>query len=255
MRSQWFNIVLLAGWVTPAFALVVSPSRTELHLAPGAGTPMQLSVTNDEHVPLEIGVSKKDWFLPEANKAWTVDRWMTIEGPEHFSLKPGESRRVNLEITCPKELKGEVVAMASFVYRTENPSMVTPMISVSVYLMAAGTESRMGEVEDVMVRRNKDQLSLSAKVKSTGSVHLRPSGRIVVTDAKGIEIAQLAVAEGQPTYPGTDALYAGSVPFGPQLVPGTYQAKAELVYQEVKLEKSKEFTVLPDGQVQMSPIK
>lgn len=255
MQTKWLSIVLLAGWACPAWALVVSPARTEIHLAPGAKMRVELTATNDDKVKVHVDVSKKDWFIPEANKIWTVGRWLDVRGPGNFDLKPGQSRKVDVDVTCPKDMSGEVVAMVSFTYKTDHQSMVTPMISVSMYLMAAGSETRSGEVEDIIVRRYQDQLSLSAKVKSTGNVHLRPSGRIVVLDTKGAEVAALPVAEGQPAYPGTVSLYAGSVPVTPKLVPGTYIAKVELTYQDVKLQSTKEFTVLPDGQVQMGPIK
>ena len=255
MRTKWLTIALLAGWAAPARGLVVTPARTEVNLIPGATTSLELTATNDDKVEVQVDVSKKDWFVPAANKAWTVGRWLDVRGPARFDLKPGESRKVRGDVACPKDMAGEVVAMVSFTYRTEQQSMVTPMISVSVYLMAAGTEIRSGEVVDIMVRRNQDQLGLSAMVKSTGNVHLRPRGRLVALDAKGGEVAVVPVPMGQPTYPGMAVLYSGSAPFPPKLAPGTYVAKAELYYQDVQLEKTKEFTVLPDGQVQMSPIK
>jgi len=90
--------------------------------------------------------------------------------------------------------------------------MVTPIISVSLYLMAAGTEKIGGEVTDMMVRTWNGQVHISAKVQSTGNVHLRPSGRLIVVDSNGSEVGETPVVEGQPTYPGTDNLYYGTLP-------------------------------------------
>ena len=88
-----------------------------------------------------------DWFMP-ANKALTVDKWLEVHGPARFYLKSGKSRSVKLTISCPKETDGELVGMVSFRYQTEHPSMVTPMISVSMYVIAAGHDKMAGEIKD-----------------------------------------------------------------------------------------------------------
>lgn len=251
VQAKWLSIGLLLGAASPLWALAVRPPRTEVHLTPGASTQVELTATNDDKVDVQVDVSKKDWFIPEVNKAWTVDRWLEVQGPAQFVLKPEETRRIKLTIRCPKELTGEVVAMTSFLYQTEKPSAVTPMISVSVYLMAAGTEKLSGEVQDITVRDWKGQINVTAKVKSTGNVHLRPSGRLIVLNAQGAELASLPVSEGQPTYPGSDALYFGTVPAEVKVSPGKYTARADLSYGSLKLQGSRDFTVMPDGKVQM----
>jgi hypothetical protein len=255
MKMKNWQIMFLVAATSPVWGLSIAPSRTEVRLTPGASTQFELTATNDDKVTLQVEVSKKDWFIPQANKVWTVDRWMDLQGPAHFYLKPGESHKIQVTVNCPKELQGEVVAMASFVYRTEQPSNVTPMISVSVYLMAAGTEKMAGEVEDFLVRIWNGQVNVNVKVKATGNVHLRPSGYLAVQDAHGKEWARMAVAEGQPTYPGSDAIYFGSVPADVKIPPGRYIAVADLAYKDVKLNGKKEFTILTDGQIQMSPKK
>lgn len=250
------SFLLGLGLVAPSWALVINPSHTEVRLAPGASVQFTLTATNDDAVEIQVDVSKKDWFIPQMNKMWTVDRWLDVKGPVQFILKPGESREIHETVTCPKEfVLGEVVAMTSFLYRTEKMTNVTPMISVSVYLIAASGEKMSGEVEDMMIRSWKGQVNVNAKVKATGNVHLRPSGYLAVRDTHGKEWARMPVAEGQPTYPGSDAIYFGTVPADVKIPPGRYIAVADLAYRDVKLQGKKEFTILADGQIQMSPKK
>jgi len=255
LKAKWLNIALLLGQACPVWALVVSPPRTEVRLVPGASTPVELTATNDDKVEVQVDVSKKDWFIPAANKIWTVDRWLNVHGPARFKLKPGQTQKIEITVSCPKEMLGEVVGMVSFVYQTEPPSTVTPMISVSMYVIAKGSEKLDGDVKDLIVRRWHDQAVVSAVIRSTGNVHLRPSGRLVVADAKGNELAAMPVAEGAPTYPGTENIYGGQVPPNVKLPPGTYTVKADLEYQDLKLQGSRTFKVLPDGSIQMSPMK
>jgi hypothetical protein len=96
---------------------------------------------------------------------------------------------------------------------------------------------------------------MTALVKATGNVHLRPRGRIVVIDPQGSERGQAVIPEGQPAYPGAEVPYSGSLPAGVDLSSGSYTARAELSYGDFRMQLSRDFTVLPDGQIQMSPIK
>jgi len=250
LSALWFW-----GITSPALALVITPARTEIHLAPGMSTKAVLTATNDDKVEIQIDVSKKDWFVLPANKALTVDKWLDVHGPSRFYLKPGKSRTVKLTVSCPKETDGELVGMVSFLYRTEHPSMVTPMISVSMYVIAAGRDKMEGAIDDITVRRWQNTLVVTAKVKASGNVHLRPSGRLVVVDSKGTELASLPIREGQPTYPGQEQLYGGQVPANVQLPAGAYTARAELGYQSLKFQGSRDFTILPNGELQLTPPK
>jgi hypothetical protein len=236
--------------VSGAWALTVTPSRTEVRLTPGHETKTALEVVNEDKVEIQVDVSKKNWFIPPENKAATVETWLTVHGPARFYLKPGEKRKVDLTIKSPKDLTGEVVGMVSFLYQTEQPSNVTPMISVSMYLIAAGTEKLSGEITEILVRKWNDQINVSAHVKATGNMHLRPSGELTILDDKGFEMAHMPVAEGQPTYPGTENAYFGTTPPGTKLVPGHYRVKVQLASGDLKLEKTKDFTITADGQVE-----
>jgi hypothetical protein len=251
----WLALSLVLGIRAPSLALVVTPARTEVHMAPGASSPVVITVTNDDKAEIQVDVSKKDWFIPDFNKAFTVDRWMNIHGPSRFTLKPGQSRKVEITLQCPKEMVGEVVGMASFIYKTEQLMMVTPMISVSHYLIAAGTEKMSGEVTGMMVRVWNNEVHISAHVVSTGNVHLRPSGRLLVLNSKGTVVGETGVPEGQPTYPGRDNFYYGALPDTVKLSPGSYTARAELAYQDLKLQGDQRFKVLKNGQIQMEPME
>jgi hypothetical protein len=247
--------LLMAGIASPGRAMVIAPARTEIHLAPGLSTQVFLTATNDDKFKVQVDVTTKDWFVLDANKALTSDKWIKIHGPTQFNLNPGKSRKVKLTLSCPKETVGELVGMVSFRYQTEHPSMVTPMISVSMYVMAAGQEKIEGIIKDISAHLWNGHIAFGTVVENTGNIHLRPSGRLVVVDSKGVELSSMAVPEGQPTYPGRDGIYSVQTPSNMQFSSGTYTVRAELGYKDLILKKSREFTVLPDGQVQMSPIK
>jgi hypothetical protein len=94
-------LLLLAGITFPGRAMVITPARTEIHLAPGKSIKAVLTATNDDKVEVQVDLSTKDWFVLDANKALTVDKWIKIHGPMLFYLKPGLSRKVKLTVSCP----------------------------------------------------------------------------------------------------------------------------------------------------------
>lgn len=247
----------LAGWIgglvvlflsLPAWPLSVTPGRTEVRIIPGNKTETYLTVVNDAKEDMNVGLETKDWFILEANKAnhLTVDTWLTVLGAKEFVLKPGKSRKIPIAVSCPKNAQGELVGMVSFVYQTHPPSMVTPVISVSVYLTAQGTEKTAGEIGDLVVRRLPQAVQAIATVKNTGNVHLRPSGVVLLVDDQGRQVDGLPIREGGPAYPGRDSPY-GTYDMTLKLKPGHYLAKATLTSDGYSMVSERGFTVPGDG--------
>ncbi len=155
-----------------------------------------------------------------------------------------------LTILCPKTAQGELVAMVSFVYVKDQPSMVTPLISVSVYVSAAGTEKRSGRIERLSLQRWQERWQAGLSVVATGNVHLRPSGKIWVENEAGQKVGEFLIAEGDPTYPGSERGYVGVNP-GLNLAAGRYRLRAQLSSKELVLEASRFVEVKADGTVQL----
>lgn len=241
--------------LAPVQALMVSPGRTQARLAPGARIKTVLKVSNEGAEKLQIEIATKDWFVLDVNKKIPLDQWLTIRGKKQFWLKPGKSRKIPVTLFCPKEAQGELVGMVSFIHRTAQPSMVTPVISVSMYLSAAGTEKISGEITEVNLFTWKDKLQAAAVVKSTGNVHLRPSGRITLTDDQGRQVGDFPVPEADPAYPGQVRGYMSQVPADFKLVPGHYAAKAELAHGDLRMTAVRGVTVLADGQMKMDEVQ
>jgi hypothetical protein len=117
-------------------------------------------------------------------------------------MTPGEKRQVQVRVVCPKDLKGETMGMVSFSYTGASTEMITPMISVSVYLRAEGTERNEGQIVDLGAGIRDRRILIAAQVKATGNVRLRPSGRIRLAKEDGEMIADYSISEGNPIFPG-----------------------------------------------------
>jgi hypothetical protein len=248
------SLILFAAMAFPAHALTISPGRTEVRLSPGHQMEAVLKATNDSPDKVHVSLSTKDWGpMLEENKAnkLTVDTWLSLQGAKEFDLKPGETREVKLKVKCPETALGELVGMVSFLYVTDTPSMMTPIISVAVYMEAVGTEKVAGELQKVVVQVWQNQFQAAVSIKSTGNVHLRPTGTIAVLDKKGKELHKFPIKEGGPAYPGKDQGYFGIIPADFKLPKGKYKAVADLQYRGLLFQGEQRFKVLKDGQVQM----
>jgi hypothetical protein len=247
---------LLGGCFQTASALSVNPPRTELRLAPGKTAQGQIHLTNDSGVVQHMELSTKDWFVTPDNRAkkLTVDQWLELVGKRVFELKPGESRDVGYRVRCPKEAEGELVAMISSQYTSGEPSMVVPMISVSVYLEVAGTEKVAGEIQELKIHRWKNQWQAGVAIQSTGNVHLRPSGTIEIRRATGDMLGQYKIPEGQPTYPGVVQGYLAQIPSDLKLDPGRYLLKSTLTYRDMTWQAQRGFEISKDNVATLDPM-
>ncbi len=241
---------LAFGMSVPSWGLSVTPGRTEVRLLPGKSVEAPLQIKNDAAEKVWVEVSTKDWFVLEANKAFPISQWLSVKGKKQFSLDPGQERTLKVKVSAPKEAMGELVGMVSLAYQKEEAGMVTPMISVSFYAEVDGTARVEGEIRDVVARRWQNKLQLAAMVRSTGNVHLRPTGSLKVSNAKNQTLISIPVVTSDPAYPQNDRGYFGA----PQewiLTPGRYLAAAELTYRGLDLKGSRYFNVSKDGQIQM----
>jgi len=235
---------------TDVQALSVSPGRTEVHLSQGQQVKSLLTVLNNHAEEMQVEVSQKNWFLSEPNQTLAVQDWLTYQGQSHFTLKPGEKRDVSITVSCPKKARGLLVGMTSFAYQPMEPGMVTPMISVSLYLTVKGTENKQGEIKSLAARIWEGKLSVGIEVASTGNVHLRPSGHIHVFDAQGTSIAEFQIREGDPVFPGQTRGFIGQGPVV-TLAPGAYTLKSDLVSGQVVLHRQQQFVVEKNGDIRM----
>ncbi len=246
--------VVLLAWPLwrPALgmALQVAPARREIELAPGKRIKAEVSVTNDAKERVHVYASTKDWFVLPENKSIGIAQWLKVKGKTDFWLNPGESRQVPITIFCPPKAQGELVGMVSFLYQTAQPSMITPIISVSVYAAVKGTIKEEGQIKELGLGLWKDKLHVGVNVLSTGNVHLRPTGQIVLSDTAGKSVLDCFIKEGDPAYPGHDRGYV-CPPTDLKLSPGHYAARADMNYHDLKMTARREFDVSSEGKIVM----
>jgi hypothetical protein len=233
-----------------AWALSVTPPRTEVRLAAGAETTAILTVTNPEAEAYDVELSEKPWFNYPDNKQIQVEDWLHLPGTKRFRLKPGKSRHVKITIACPKEAVGELMGMVSFTYQGMQPSMITPMISTAIYLEVMGTERNAGEVVALGAGTRNGRFQVGAQIKATGNVRIRPAGTVQLLNDQGQTVSSYTITEGNPIFPGTLRDYPAS---GPDSAPaaGHYTLSAEIHSGTLELKAEQGILVKPNGDVEI----
>jgi hypothetical protein len=241
---------LLAMTSPSAWALSVAPARTEVHLAPGAETHAVITVTNPHPEAYNVELSEKPWFIYPDNKQIKVEDWLHLTGKQHFRLKSGKSREVEIKISCPKDAVGELMGMVSFTYVGDTPSMITPMISTAVYLDVIGTERTSGEIVALGAGTRNGKFQVGAQIKATGNVRLRPSGTVRLMNDQWQPVFVYTLVEGNPIFPGQVRDYPAS---GPDTAPATghYSLSAEIHSGTLELKSDQGIFVKPDGVVEL----
>ena len=242
--------LLLAASAPSAWALSVSPARTELRLAPGGQTKAVIAVTNPNAEAYDVEVSEKPWFVLPENKKIEVSSWLLLPSKQHFRLKAGKSRDVKITVQCPKDAVGELMAMVSFAYQALTPSMITPMISTAVYLDVAGTEKSAGEITMLGAGTRNGRFQVGAQVKATGNVRLRPTGTIQVIGEQGQVVSEYVIPEANPIFPGSGRDCAGRGPDNPPPA-GRYTLAATIRSGSLELKADRGMSIKANGDVEM----
>jgi hypothetical protein len=182
--------------------LSITPARVEVLNAPGTCCEGKYTVRNDYPGTARIAVGFRDWFVLPENGNIPVSGWVSVK-PAEFVLKSGKSRDVHYTVHIPTVAKGVSVGMVSFTPTVENDQGITTMMSVSLYVTAAGTEKLDWKIDDVKLSKAASEFTVTAIVSNSGNVHVRPTGRVTIVDGNSAPVFTMNIPEGRPVYPGS----------------------------------------------------
>jgi len=209
------------------WALNVAPTYQVFDAKPGEKIRGEFTLTNDEAETVRITPGVKEWFKLTENVSINVGDWLIISSAP-LSMKAGEMKKVAFELRAPKTAQGELVGMASFLIETENrESMINKRFSVAVYMSIKGTEKMKAQMNGIALSITTNSVTAAVNVENKGNIHIRPEGLFQILDEKNVPQANVTIKRDQPTYPGDQRTYLGTVT-GLNLKPGHYTAKIEL---------------------------
>lgn len=135
MKTSFLTSLLLLGGVIYSYAqtgISVSPPRVYFETSPGQTATEKVSVTNaSKTTVLDLSVSLGDWFYDEkgSNVVLPADslrnsfaKWVTISEGSYFSLKPGETKDLTVNVAVPAGLNPDIPAYTALLFVTQmNP--------------------------------------------------------------------------------------------------------------------------------------
>jgi len=244
-----------------AGAITIGPSRFEVMLPPGEIAVTEYYVQNETEAAIHVEIEPENWFKDAYNYGeLKIEDWLTFDTYE-FDLEPKEIKKIKTTITVPKDRKGELVAQIFF---TSSPAGanaqsggVRARLGGVLYVALLGTEVVDGEIRAVSFERSKAEgneiLKINIRVKNNGNVHLRPTGKVSIKDAKSVELVKLEMLSGRACLPRQQFTYSANWE-KPELKKGTYKVEASIKYGKIfSAEKTasleKKFRVDKNGEI------
>lgn len=243
--------------------LVISPTKVELDANPGETVSRDITVANRTEQTATIRFSLEDFegsnnpsqatvFMGEDDSDRGARRWLSPE-VSSIVLKQGEAITFRVKVSIPRnsepggyyaalfadstsEIEGEPVPAADI------PTRVNCLFLIRV----SGNVREEGSLKNLEVPYLSEYgpVDLGLVFNNLGNVHLKPSGRIIITNLLGQTVAEIPVKEWVVL---PEASRRTVVQWEGNFLLGRYTARAEIDYGpgDNKLTVSRSFWVIP----------
>jgi hypothetical protein len=202
--------VLIAGFILlvvaiPVFAGVsVSPVSMEGEVSIGKNILSSISVTNtstNDSVDVTakvMGFSQNDMGVTIAieNDTSPCSAVSLIKlNPDEFTLKPGETKKVEVSATIPAGATGGKYATIVIGQVPGAGTSMLGQVAVTVILAISGTsQTNAGQITSVNIIRSESDglLNFTTTVLNQGDIHVRPTGQITIR-RQGQELGKVTI--------------------------------------------------------------
>jgi hypothetical protein len=120
--------------------------------------------------------------------------------PTEFTLAPGASQEIRVQVILPEGLQGGIYKMFIFEIEglhveTVGPTPQRVRLTSPVMLVIPGPFERTGEIVGLQVHQEGpgEVIMIEMDFKNTGNVHFSPGGRVMIADSEGHEITQVPI--------------------------------------------------------------
>lgn len=208
----------------------VSPVTKTVTLLKGEAKSGVYTVKNNSDKELHVTVEPRYWYTSEKNKDIPLDAWLEID-PAQFDIGPKAVKDVKFNVKVPDGVKGELAAMIAFKPSAKEEQPVNIVFSVSLYVIALGTEKVECDIVGFKIWKHKDKKILGAKVgiENKGNIHMRPRITVYVQNLFRKNLQKAPLQYGKPIYPGGRQDYIGNIS-NFILKPGIYKAVIDTEY-------------------------
>jgi len=244
----WVVLIILVLNFFPlhVLALTISPARFEFSADPGDTIQSEIILINEQKVTLAFKASfervttKGSYGEPvfTGEKAGLAN-WIKLT-PSEIILGPGQEKKISLTIEVPKnaDAGGNYAAIfwSTVPFEEGGSGMgITMRVATLVLLRVSGEVIESGEILNFRANEkmiNYLPIDFSCAFKNTGTVHLKPGGKIVIKNILGRIAKILPInSEGYNVLPDSQRNFSAS--WQPEL-----EIKGEGFLAELKREKA-----------------
>lgn len=180
--SYSFFFIMLAFMVKAQTGISVSPPRLYYEIDPAQSNTQKVSITNvSASNTLDLAVSLGDWqydkkgenmMFPPDSLSTSCTSWVNIKKEDtYFSLKPGEIKEIDVTITTPNTLTGEVSVHTAMLYVTQmNPIddvdsqganiKVSIRSGIKLFHRTKETKNKKIEIQNLVFNKENHQIDL-----------------------------------------------------------------------------------------------
>ena len=206
------------------------PPRLELEALPGTTLQESLRVRNESATDQAYKIVVTDFIVTGNQGApipvdeaisgrWSLASWMTVS-PKQILLPAGQTRTVDLIVSIPLNgLAGGHYAMVTYSPIIEGTlagtgTAINPMVGSLVYLKVVGDVTEAANLKEFKIDKvfkDYGPTQIMAEIENLGDIHLRPAGKLTVTNWLGDETYSAELEE-KNIFPFASRTYDWTVP-------------------------------------------
>lgn len=191
-----------------AQAVSISPLTFELVANPGESVTNVVRVFNNTGDSVRVYIKAEDFSAtgeegrvaleePSENRTYSLASWVNVN-PSIFNLGPNETKSVEFTIDVPMDAEpgghyASVLASVSGEGNLNSGAAVVQQVGSLLLLNVAGEVDEQIQVVEFSAPRLSESppVPLFVRFKNTGTVHLKPSGFVIIKNIFGKEVGQI----------------------------------------------------------------
>lgn len=257
-----FIICILSFSVSTYATFGVSPMLIRANI-PAQGYTFSIKVSNGSTSPTKFVITPTGLKIDPMGAIGAKESKMDLESAANifipdageFILPAGEQKNINIKVTPPPNAQGGIygtILVTEMPPETEGANVVNVgRIAVGVLLTLPGPSTKSGEVTSINVSQKKsgEPVEIKGMFKDTGNIHFDVTGRAIIEDKSGKQLAQLSLGKHLVIPPGGDRLFSGNWQ-SEGLAVGDYTVRAEMQIEDgPAIESSKIFHVVSTDKI------
>ncbi len=195
--------------VTDSTTIAVSPPTFELVTNPGTQIKNTIKVSNPSDKPIHVTTDIRNFVavgeegavnLTDEDTTYSLAKWITI-APTNATIKPKSTEIFTFIINPPTNAEpgghfGSIVFRTGGNQINETGASVAQEVASLILLKIAGPTTEKATLEEFKTTDSVYQsipITFEYKVRNEGNVHIKPTGKITITNIFGKEVDSFAV--------------------------------------------------------------